>query len=166
MLIAHMPAGYIVSKAIKKQTKYSLIFSSLIFSIWPDLDLLYFYFFDSTKTFHHTYFPHLPVVMIAAFIITLPLYNVKRFKSMRIYYVLFFVNWLIHLILDTFTGGILWLYPISKQQFLFIDIPAVYNHWITSFVLHWSFAIELAIAAVALAVILKTKNTNGQLPSK
>ena len=92
MLIAHMPTGYIVSKALKKQPENSLILSSLLFSIWPDLDLIYFYFFDSTKTFHHRYFPHLPIVMIVVFIITLPLYNLKFFKSTRIYFRLFYIN--------------------------------------------------------------------------
>ena len=160
MLIAHIPAGYITSKVasktVKKEHTPSLVISSFIFSVWHDLDLIYFYFFDSTKTFHHLYFPHLPIVMITAFIVTLPLYCLKKFEKFRIYHILFFVNWLIHLILDTFTGGIAWLYPFNNEIFLFIDIPANFNHWIISFILHWSFVIELVFVAVALILFLKT----------
>jgi len=155
MLIAHIPSGYIISK-IYKQEKKSVVVSSLIFSVWPDLDLIYFYLFDSSVSHRH-FFPHLPIVMVVAFIITLPLYWMKLFEKMRIYYVLFFVNWLVHLILDTVTERIFWLYPVSNHGFQLIEVPAVFNHWIISFVLHWSFAIELTIVAFALILFLKIR---------
>jgi len=157
MLIAHIPAGYIVAKTFKQEKK-SLIVSSLIFSVWPDLGLIYFYFFDNA-TSHRHYFPHLPIVMIMIFILTVPLYHMKFFEKMKMYYVLFFVNWLMHLILDTFTERIFWLYPFSDEGFMLIEIPAVYNHWIISFILHWSFAVELAIVAFALILFFKAKKT-------
>ena len=156
MLIAHMPAGYIVAKAAKQEKK-SVVLSSLIFSIWPDLGLIYFYFFDNTSTFHRHHFPHLPIVMAIAFIATLPLYFWKPFKKFQIYYLLFFINWLIHLVLDTFTERIFWLYPFSNEGFRLIEIPAVFHHWIISFVLHWTFAVELAIVAIALILFVRTR---------
>ena len=157
MLVAHMPAGYITAKALKKESKPAHIIASLLFSIWPDLDLLYFYIFDKTKTFHHTYFTHLPVALLAALIVTLPLFRLKFFEKIKVYYILFFTNWLIHLILDTFTGGIMWFYPFDKTLVLFIKIPAVYKSWILSFITHWSFGIEILIIAVSVILLVKTK---------
>ncbi|MCL2721721.1 MAG: hypothetical protein FWD47_10340, partial [Treponema sp.] len=132
MLISHIPSGYIIAK-IFKQNKKSVVISSLIFSILPDLGLIYFYFFNSSVSHRH-FFPHLPVVMVTAFLITLPLYHIKFFEKIRIYYKLFFVNWLVHLVLDTFTERIFWFYPLSNYGFQLIEIPAHYNHWIISFV--------------------------------
>jgi len=81
----------------------------------------------------------------------------KFFEKMRIYYVLFFVNWLLHLVLDTFTERIFWLYPLSNHSFQLIEIPAMYSHWILSFVLHWSFVMELAIITLALILFFRTR---------
>ena len=156
MLIAHIPAGYITAKALGQEKK-SVIASSMFFSVWPDLGLIYFYFFDSRNTFHRHHFPHLPIVMAITFLITLPLYRAKFFEKARIYYVLFFLNWLIHFVLDTFTEHIFWLYPFSNAGFRLIEIPANFNHWIISFVLHWSFAVEAAIVTVAVVLFVKAR---------
>jgi len=153
MLIAHIPSGYIVAKAFKQEKK-PIVISSLIFSMWPDLGLVYFYLFDSS-IIHRHFFPHLPIIMASAFLVTLPLYYMKFFEKMKIYYVLFFVNWLVHMILDSFTERIFWLYPLSNHGFQLIEIPAVFSHWIISFVLHWSFVVELAIVSFALILFLR-----------
>ena len=161
MLIAHMPAGYIVAKAFKQEKK-PVVISSLIFSVWPDLGLIYFYLFDNS-VIHRQFFTHLPIVMAAAFLITLPLYHMKFFAKMRIYYVLFFVNWLVHLVLDTFTERIFWLYPLSNHGFQLIEIPTVFSHWIISFVLHWSFVVELAIVALAVTLFLRARKQEREM---
>ena len=150
MIIAHMPSGYIIAKAFKQNRKPAVV-SSMIFGALPDLDLIYFYLHDSSAT-HRLFFPHLPIVMMSALLVTLPIYCMKFFAKFRIYYALFFANWLAHLVLDTFTERIFWLYPFSNRGFQLVEVPAVYSHWMISFVLHWSFAVELAI--VAFAVIL------------
>ena len=124
--------------------------------MWPDLGLIYFYLFDRS-VIHRQFFPHLPIVMALAFLVTLPLYRMSFFKKMRIYYVLFFINWLIHLALDTFTERIFWLYPLSNHAFQLIEVPAAFSHWIISFVLHWSFVVELSISTFALILFLKAR---------
>jgi len=58
MLIAHIPSGYIVAKAFKQEKK-PVVVSSLVFSVWSDLGLIYFYFFDTSSMIHRQYFPHL-----------------------------------------------------------------------------------------------------------
>ena len=160
MLIAHAPNGYIVSKAIHKRYRY--VVYSLIFSVWPDLDLIYYYFFDRSGYFHHTYITHLPFAILIGFLVTLPLTCLNFSKRFRIYYWLFFINWSLHLLLDTFTGGIMWLYPFSNEMFLMIEIPAISQNWIVSFVLHWSFMIESAIVALSAIIWIQarySKNT-------
>ncbi len=63
MLIAHAPAGYIVAKKLNYAEKPAVI-SSAVFAVWPDIDLVYYYGWDHVETFHHLYFPHLPIVLL------------------------------------------------------------------------------------------------------
>ena len=153
MILAHIPTGYIVSKAFNHDRPVPLALSSLLFSCWPDLDLVFFYFFDLTKTFHHCYFPHLPVVMFIMFLVSLPL--PFAFRTIRPYYWLFFINWALHLVLDSYTGGIAWLYPIREETYKLVNnIPAIHSSWVISFALHRSFLLEIAIVAVALILLI------------
>ena len=158
MLIAHIPTGYIVSKTLKKGGNRAYVLCGLLFSIWPDLDLVYYYVFDKAKTFHHTYFTHLPIVMVTAFLITLPLFHMRFLEEMKAFHILFFLNWLMHLILDTYTGGVLWLYPFSSKLFCLISGPEVYKSWVLSFITHWSFAVELAIAGLAVMLFIRQRD--------
>ena len=163
MLIAHIPSGYVIAKAFKQEKK-SVVASSLIFSVLPDLGLIYYYLIDNSVSHRH-FFPHLPIVMASVFLITLPLYRMKLFEKMRIYYVLFFANWLTHLILDTFTERIFWFYPLSNHGFQLIEIPAVFNHWIISFVFHWSFVAELVIVTFTLILFLRSRKRKREMKS-
>ena len=150
-----MPAGYIVSKIQDKKAKPSYVVCSIIFSIWSDLDLFYYYFFDKTGAFHHTYFTHLPIIALSGFFIMFPLIHLQRLKRFSSYYWIFYINWGLHMICDTLTGGILWLYPFSNRLFTIISIPPISRSWIVSFVFHWSFIIELMIVVWAAVIFIK-----------
>ena len=45
-----------------------------------------------------------------------------------------------------------WGAPFSDHETTLVEVPARYAHWIVSMVLHWTFGVELLIAAVAGAV--------------
>ena len=128
MLVAHAPAGYIIAKKMKNKEK-SLIIASMIFAVLPDVDLIYYYLFDKTKTFHHLYFTHLPIVLLGSFLVLQMLLMMlpkdgfeKKFKP---YFYLFYINWFVHLLLDTVTGGIAWLYPFNAEVIKLIKIPEI-----------------------------------------
>ena len=57
---------------------------------------------------------------------------------------------LLHILLDSLVGDIMWLWPVSRDLYALFTVPARYSHWLISFVLHWSFAVELMICAVAV----------------
>ncbi|MGF7059513.1 metal-dependent hydrolase [Brassicibacter mesophilus] len=160
MLIAHAPAGYVVLRLFNKIKKENISYFKygILFSIWPDFDLLYFYLIDNKSSLHHFYFPHIPLFAFICCFLVIVLKKLKVDKrAINIYY-LFLINWFIHLALDTVTGGINWLYPINNKLFVFIKIPANYQHWIISFVLHWSFLFEISIVIWAVILFLKRKN--------
>lgn len=58
MFVAHLPAGYILSKFWKNKTAQYFL---LIGSILPDLDLLYFYTIGQRAVVHHAYPTHSPI---------------------------------------------------------------------------------------------------------
>lgn len=162
MLIAHAPAGYVALRLFNKFKKENISYFKygFIFSIWPDLDLLYFYLIDKKKTLHHFYFPHMPIFLLLSccFIPVLRKFKIGKKKLNCCY--LFLINWFVHLVLDTTTGGIGWLFPFNNNLLFLIKIPANYSHWIISFVLHWSFLLEISIIMWAVILFLKGNRKN------
>lgn len=55
----------------------------------------------------------------------------------------------LHLLLDTFVGDIWWGAPFYDQPLALFSVPARFSPWWLNFVLHWSFAVELAICGWA-----------------
>ena len=61
MFIVHLPAGYLTTKVLLSHTKLPLshrrtvVAVGLVGSIFPDLDLIYFYLLDNQKHLHHQY---------------------------------------------------------------------------------------------------------------
>jgi inner membrane protein len=56
---------------------------------------------------------------------------------------------LLHTLLDTMAAPNYWLMPFHARDFEPVTVPAVYSNWIWSFVLHWTFALEITICPTA-----------------
>lgn len=158
MFLAHLPAGYLLTKGIQSgvhETKYLWI--GLAASVLPDIDLLYFYFVGHRQTLHHEYWTHLPIFWLTLWAVIV--IGNLRFKNriVTIVSLIFFSNVLLHLVLDTFVGGIAWLYPWSSHSFSSVTVPATHAFWVFSFVTHWSFLVELAIIVWAIVVFINRK---------
>ena len=164
MIIAHAPAGYIVTTLFNKTRNTDISFWKwgLLFSIWPDFDLIVFYFIDHGQLHHHFYFPHIPFLLLIAILIIIPLklFKVKQ-QILNVYY-LFVTSWFIHLILDTVAGDVPWLFPFSREMFCLFPVPAQYSHWVISFILHWTFLFEIGI--ICIAVILAIMRFKSKTP--
>ena len=154
MFIAHLPSGYIVAslsqRRIEKAYATIAFWCILIGSILPDIDMFYFYLIDGRQTNHHLYYTHIPMVwvlLLGGLSVLLSLLKKARWARACIYTML---GVGLHLLLDTPVGGIAWLYPFDRGLLNFIDVPATQSWWVLSFVLHWTFMVELIICAVAL----------------
>lgn len=164
MFIAHLPAGYILAKKLYQKFPPSLISKRIFFiavlagSIFPDLDLFYFYFIDARSVHHHYYFFHWPLPFLSIGIISALLYFFSpqvTLKKIALICVLFCSAVMLHIILDTFVGDIWWFMPFIDQPYALFEVPAVQSHWILNFVLHWSFIVELIICIYSLRLFLK-----------
>jgi inner membrane protein len=151
MLTAHLPSGYVLARSLPKGIP-ALLPVALVGAVLPDFDMLWFYFVDDRAFHHHRYWVHIPAFWLAVAALTLPLaWWAGHVRTAAV----FFAAILMHLVLDSIGGGILWGAPLSDRLFEMVTVPAAHGHWITSFVLHWTFLAELAVWAAATLLWLK-----------
>lgn len=143
MMVAHLPAGYLLAKATRTSGWF---FGGIIAgSILPDFDMLWFHFVDHGAVHHHDYVTHRPIVwaivLLAGLLLRRPL-----LKGIGI-------GALFHLCLDSIAGKVTWGWPIWDHPTTLVVVPATHENWVYSFLYHWTFKVELAIVAVALIVL-------------
>tara|TARA_R110002072_G_scaffold301704_2_gene482090 strand:+ start:293 stop:778 length:486 start_codon:yes stop_codon:yes gene_type:complete len=148
MFIAHVPAGYLLTRSLRHVLNRTERLTILVGSLLPDVDLLLFYFRDGQSVHHHTYLTHRPVFWLA--VVGLGLAAQRRHRSGRMLGVLGKAG-LLHLILDTVGGAINWGWPMVDIMGPLVVVPASRSHWVLSFLTHWTFAIEVAICLGAIA---------------
>jgi inner membrane protein len=166
MFIAHLPAGYILTKYLQKgfdTGKYLLI--GLIGSIFPDVDIIYFYLIDHRQNLHHGYWIHIPYYWMIIASITIFVFWIFKKREYLIASIIFFSNIFLHLFLDTIVGKIEWLYPFTEKGYFLFDVPAVYGFWVYNFVFHWTFLIEVGLVVWAIFLLIQEKHKLNPLPA-
>ena len=150
MFIGHLPAGYLLGKTadVRERSVWGVV---LICAVLPDFDLIWFYFVDDRTIHHHRYWVHAPlfwVFLSAAFAPFLWFANRRLLPVLG----LALATLLLHCLLDTIAGGIMWGWPFSDHLFTLVEVPATYDHFVLSFLLHWTFAAELLVCLIAYVV--------------
>lgn len=111
--------------------------------------MIWFYFIDDRAFHHHRYWVHIPTFWAMVAVVVLPLIALAARRYLMAASV-FFAALLMHMCLDTISGDILWHWPFSDHFTHLVTIPATYKSWVWNFILHWVFALELAIWGLAL----------------
>ncbi|NJM84197.1 MAG: metal-dependent hydrolase [Tabrizicola sp.] len=145
MLTAHLHSGYVLARALPPDIP-RLMPVALVGAVLPDIDMVWFHLVDNGAFHHHRYWVHVPVFWLAVAAVALPLAAWLGYLRTA---AVFFAAILVHLVLDSIGGGILWGAPISDHLFEMVTVPAAHGHWILSFMLHWTFLLELLIWAAA-----------------
>lgn len=156
MFIAHAPSGYLLAVTLIERVRNGRDYSSALMlaavfgALAPDLDMIYFYLVDQRQTHHHKYFSHWPIVWLALGTAS-ALWACRSAGSIRaLSAAAFALGGLVHLVLDSLVGDIWWLAPVIDKPYALFTVAAVFKPWWLNFVLHWSFAAELAICFWAL----------------
>lgn len=163
MFIAHIPSAYLLAKAITAQCKQfglsarDIIVVAVIGTIFPDIDLLYFYFVDDRQHHHHSYPTHWPLTWLALLILATLLCRQASAKKSAAILGIFGMAALLHLLLDSVVGDVWWLAPWVDQSFSLFTLEAIYQPWWLNFLLHWSFAVELLICLAAACVFIQQR---------
>lgn len=160
MLTAHLPSGYLLARGLPRDIP-ALMPVALVGAVFPDLDMIWFHLVDHRAFHHHYYWVHIPAFWLAVAALVLPLaWWLGHLRTAAV----FFAAILIHLILDTIGGGVMWGAPFSGRLYELVTVPARYGHWVTNFILHWTFLLELAIWAAALWLWLTRKRHTPAAP--
>ena len=146
MITAHAPSGYVLGRLWPKAPL--VLPAALIGGVLPDLDMIWFYFIDDRAFHHHRYWVHAPAFWAMIAVAVLPGVALW-FRTYMSAALAFFTALLMHICLDTLAGDIMWQWPFSTEFTHFVTIPATYDWWVLNFVLHWVFALELAIWVTA-----------------
>lgn len=163
MFIAHLPAGYLITQIVvarcklhDKASRYAIIIG-LTGSVFPDIDLLYFYTIDLRQHHHHSYWTHIPLFWLASLALFFLALKLMGKSSYALLLLIFGLNVFVHLMLDTVVGDIWWLYPFIDRPFSMFFVPAQYQPWQLNFLLHWSFALELILLCAAYYRFVRRK---------
>src|SRR5262245_22289555 len=127
MFIAHLPAGYLLSKLVVKRDtvhKGAPLSVALVCSILPDVDLAYFYLVDQRRHAHHSYITHTPIFwLVIAGLLSLALIAMRK-RAWLVFVGIGLLSLLLHLVMDTVAADIRWFYPFSDRSFNLVHVPA------------------------------------------
>ncbi|WP_299724311.1 metal-dependent hydrolase [uncultured Tateyamaria sp.] len=151
MIIGHLPAGYLMATALDRSFDRDRVvfWSILVGSVAPDLDMLRFFLVDRGAVHHHNYLTHDPTLWFGVLFLGFVLTS-RALIGLGIGAVL-------HMVLDTVVGAVSWGYGKLSVSGPLVTVPATQDHWVLSFILHWTFLIELVICGVAVAVFMKRR---------
>lgn len=155
MFIAHMPTGYLLTRYLQRKMgnhSRGLMWTGLIASIFPDFDLAYFFLIDHRQHPHHEYLTHMPLIWGALALFTWAMAMLSSKPTLVPYIGVVLANALLHMVMDSVTAGIYWLYPFSDIEVNLLHITKHYDWWVLNFVLHWTFMLEIFIVFMALNV--------------
>ncbi|NQU99463.1 MAG: metal-dependent hydrolase [Parcubacteria group bacterium] len=164
MIFSHAPAGYIITflsskfnkiKFTKKQTLWIFLFG-VIFSIFPDLDLFYYYFISTSET-HRALITHTPILYVAIFLILFLYSYFKKNEFTRLISFVILFSSLSHLLLDSLGSGVAWLYPLSKLPYGFLSISSFGNGFYGQNFFAINYSAEILIFTIFLNLIVFSK---------
>ena len=151
MIVGHLPAGYLAACALERGFAHDRVlwWALVAGSIAPDFDMLWFLFVDHGAVHHHSYLTHDPAVWIALVLVGLT-FGRRALIGLGL-------GGVLHLALDSIVGAVTWGYGDWSWQAPLIEVPATQSHWVLSFLLHWTFAIELVVCFAAVIVFWRRR---------
>ncbi|MCD6059760.1 MAG: hypothetical protein K0S16_71 [Moraxellaceae bacterium] len=161
MFIAHLPAGYLLCRYLHPLHADAVPFRSYALAgmagaVAPDLDLFWFFLVDSGRIHHHAYPTHFPVLWLALLATAMLARTADRNGRVGALMLVFALNGLLHMVLDSVVGDIRWLAPWSEKAWALFRVPARFQPWWLSFVLHWTFVVELLLSVWALGLFRRS----------
>ncbi|PCJ30198.1 MAG: hydrolase [Gammaproteobacteria bacterium] len=166
MFIAHLPSGYILATAIVERVRSlpvkasTVIAAGILGALAPDFDMLYFYLIDNRQTHHHKYFSHWPLLWLCLIMVSSWWCRFSSQSKIAFIILIFSLAGLLHILLDTLVGDIWWFAPFFNEPYALFTVPAVVKPWWLNFIVHWSFAVELAICFWAVVKYRLRSKTN------
>lgn len=163
MFFAHLPAGYMITRAWNRafdnriESPALLMGLGLLASILPDFDLIYAFLIDHGRLHHHRYLTHWPFFWLAMLGCWALLMRNGRLPPRWHELAVVSLNVAMHLCLDWIVSVMFLLAPFSNQRFNLIDVPARYQPWYLNFFLYWTIWLEVGITAVGAYLFFRDR---------
>lgn len=154
MFIGHLPSAYLVYRLAAPRSLSKATFrAGMVGAVFPDIDMLWFYFVDDRGHHHHWYLTHRPAVWLGLLLLCGLLTYLSRTRHVAIG-ISFCIGALIHIVFDSIAGQVYWLWPLSDATVTLVVVPPTHSHYILSFLAHWIFKVEIAVTILAAIVFL------------
>ncbi len=150
MFIGHLPGAYLIFRATTPNLGKLAFGAAMLGAVAPDIDMLWFYLVDNRGHHHHSYLTHRPIIW-AGFLLCGALLRIWATRAGTAL-AFFGAGGLVHMVLDSITGEVAWLWPFSSVTHPLVAVQATHSHWILSFLNHWTFKVEIVITVIALCV--------------
>jgi inner membrane protein len=154
VFIAHIPAGFLLTQRLlhAKQAPGTPMYGYLLLlgmfaAAFPDCDFIYAHLIDHMRYLHHSYWTHIPLFWLCLYAVTYLL--TMQYAMARLIAQIVCFNALLHCVLDTTSGGILWLYPWSGHFFRLMSFPPHHGGWHIDILWQSTFLPELLIIGFA-----------------
>lgn len=157
MFIAHIPAGYLAAAWLRRQriAAEGLFAACILGSVFPDIDLFYFYLIDGKSHHHHSYWIHYPALWLSLALCAAAWYFIFGKRTSALLALAFCSNAFLHVLLDGVVGDIWLLAPWIDRPYALATVPPGFSPWWLNFILHWSFLLELLITSLAAYVWIR-----------
>jgi inner membrane protein len=176
MLLAHAPAGYLLTKVLTRTIFKDMInprrsdrfylhvmTAGLFGSILPDFDFIYNIFFDASHSSHHSYITHLPFFWLLLTALSIATGKFSRHKKAAVILTTGCLAALLHLVCDTITAEIYWLFPLVNKSYNLFTVSDVHVWWVENYLSHWTFMIEIGIITVSGVFFLRIRESSGYI---
>jgi inner membrane protein len=166
MIFSHAPGGFIAafitrrwwSRFLSKRQITILYIISMIVAIFPDIDIIYYYLINAT-TRHRQHITH---SLFLYLFIWLLFYLVGFFKKSRILKsvgFILFIGGFSHLVLDSTTTGVPWLYPFSSRTWGLLLLPWFNFNFVYEHLFLFTLSVEILIFLLALNILFFWKSS-------
>ncbi len=160
MLIAHLPAGYLIANLTTRSGRIlsqTAFIATMIGAVIPDIDMIWFWTVDHRQHHHHGYFTHWPSFWFLVFLFGLAVSFLSSKREWGTVVYMFSLGTFSHMILDSVAAPIMWLAPLSVRWFELSHVAASANGATYALLTHWTFGLELAICLIAAVVLYKER---------
>lgn len=162
MFIGHLPGAYLIFRTTAPNLGKLAFAAAMIGAVAPDIDIFWFYLIDDRGHHHHSYLTHRPIIWASILLIGL---LIRQWRLQIGTFLTFLgAGGLVHMLLDSITGEVAWLWPFSDATHPLVVVQATHSHWILSFLNHWTFKVEILITVIALIVFVVTWRRSKRSP--
>lgn len=155
MFIGHLPSGYLLTRSLGRALRVSgWMWLGLLASVFPDIDLAWFYLVDHRRAMHHHYWIHRPFDWLLIGAAWIGLGAALRLPRLRTAAYIVLPNIFLHLLLDSIVGKIDWLYPWRGRGYSLFEVKPAHHEWyVANYLFHWTFCFEIFVLVWAGAAL-------------